>query len=286
MKSHLLRKLVLTVVSLVLLILVTACAGVGTNANGSISSVTGTITSVDTVNHTVTLSVGGTSYTVKGLNDQAVQTLQNQVGKTYTVQVTQNSDSSYSITVGTNPTLAVNQTPGVNGTSEGKETPEASETPNTTETGNATGSIYVIAVAQNVSSSSLTVTLPDNTALTIAINAQTDKSHLDNDIVSNGQKVIIEANANSSGFIATKIKPADNGDDMNTVEFKGTTTQAPGVDHVLHFTVGNHQFSYMLRSHVDLDTFNNSAIPSGAPVKVTVDFNGTTGIVTKVKLDD
>lgn len=286
MKSHLLRKMVLTVVSLVLLILVTACAGVGTNANGSITSVTGTITNIDTVNHTVTLSVGGTSYTIKGLSDQTVQTLQNQVGKTYTVQVTQNSDGSYSVTVGTNPTLAVNQTPGVSGPSEGNETPEASETPNATETGNAAGSIYVIAVAQNVSSSSLTVTLPDSTALTIAINAQTDKSHLDNGTVSNGQKVIIEANASSSGFSATKIKPADNGDDINTVEFKGATTQALGADHILHFTVGNHQFSYTLGSHVDLDTFNNSTVPSGTSVKVTVEFNGTTGTITKVSSND
>lgn len=286
MKSHLLRKLVLTVVSLVLLILVTACAGVGTNANGSITSVTGTITNVDTVNHTVTISVGGTSYTIKGLSDQTVQQLQSQVGKTYTVHVTQNSDNSYSITVGTDPSPAGSQTPGVNGTQEPNETPEASETPDTTNTGNTTGSFYAIAFAQNVSSSSLTITLPDHTALTVAINAQTDKSHLNNGTISNGQKVIVEANASSSGFIATKIKPADNGDDINTVELDGTTTQALGSDHVLHFTVGNHQFSYTLGANVELDKFNNNTIPSGAFVKVTVEFAGTTGTVIKVKPND
>ncbi len=284
MKSHQLHKFVFTVVSLVLLITLTACAGVGTNVNGSsVTSITGTITSVSAPNHSVTLSVSGTSYTVNGLNDQEVQALQGQVGQTYTVQVTQNSDGSYSITVGTNPTPAANETPGVNGTPEGNETPDTTETPNSTETSNATGSISLVAQAQNVSSSNLTATLPDGTALSIAINAQTDLSNL-NGALSNGQKVKVEADATSSGFTATKIKPADSGDDVNTVDLTGSTTQTVGSDHTLHFVVGNHQFSYALSSSTDLGDFNNNAsnITSGAPVKVTVQFNGTTGTVTKV----
>ncbi len=198
MKAQQLRKIVFTVASLVLLILLTACAGVGTNANGSITSVTGTITAVSAANHSVTLSVGGTSYIVNGLSDQEVQALQGHIGQTYTVQVTQNSDGSYTLTVGTNPTLAANETPGVNETPEANETPganetpAASETPNATETGNATGSFKVVALAQNVSSSSVTVTLPDGTALTAAITSQTDISGL-NGTLSNGQKVKVEA---------------------------------------------------------------------------------------------
>ena len=182
MKSHLLRKIVVTTVSLVLLILLTACAGVGTNANGTVTSITGTITSVNTSNNSVTLSVGGTSYTVNGLSAQEVQTLQSQVGKTYTVQVTQNSDGSYAITVGTNPTPAANETPGVN------ETPEPSETPNSTETANSTGSFTLVGPVQSASSSSLTVTMPDGTALTIAINTQTDQSDLNGAQLNAGQK--------------------------------------------------------------------------------------------------
>jgi len=275
MKSHLLRKIMLTAASLVLLILLTACAGVGTN--GAVTSVTGTITGVNAANHSVTLSVGGTSYTINGLNDQEVQTLQNQIGKTYTVQVTQNSDGSYSITLGTNPTPATNETPGVN------ETPDATETPEATETTSSTGSISLVAVAQNVSSSSLTVTLPDATSLTIAITAQTDTSDL-HGALNAGQKVKVEAGATSSGFTATKIKLADTGDDSNTVEFQGWTTQAVGSDHVLHFTVGNHSFNYALNSSTDLGDFNNNAssIANGTPVKVKVQFNGSTGVVTKV----
>jgi len=277
MKSHLLRKIMLTAASLVLLIMLTACAGVGTNPNGSVTSITGTITGVNTTNNSVILAVSGTSYTINGLNDQEVQALQSQIGKIYTIQVTQNSDGSYSLTVGTNPTLATNETPEVN------ETPEATETPGSTEITHSTGSISLVALAQNVSSSSLTVTLPDATALTIAITDQTDKSDL-NGILSTGQKVKIEADATSNGFTATKIKSANSGDDTTTVEFQGSTTQAVGTDHMLHFSVGNHSFNYALNASTDLGDFDDNAsnIANGTPVKVKVQFNGTTGIVTKV----
>lgn len=277
MKSLLLRKIVLSVASLVLLIMLTACAGVGTNANGSVSSITGTITNVNATNHSVTLSVSGTSYTVNGLSDQEAQALQSQIGKTYTIQVTQNNDGSYSMTVGTNPAAATNETPGIN------ETPEATETPDATGAANSSGSISLVALAQNVSSSSLTVTLPDGTALTVAITAQTDTSNLDGRLNA-GQKVKVEADATSSGFTATRIKSADSGDDTSTVDFKGSTTQTVGPDNMLHFVVGNHSFSYAINASTDLGDFNNhaSSISSGTPVKVEVQFNGPTGAVTKV----
>ena len=280
LKSHLVRKIVVTAVSLVLLILLTACAGVGTNANGSVTSITGTITGVSTSNNSVTLSVGGTSYTVNGLSTQEVQALQSQTGKTYTIQVTQNSDGSYSITVGTNPTPAANETPGVN------ETPEPSETPDSTETPNSTGSFTLVGPVQNASSSSLTVTMPDGTALSIAINAQTDQSDLNGAQLNAGQKVKVDVIGTSSGLSADKIKLADSGDqaDANTIEFKGATTQAVGSDHMLHFNVGNHSFSYVIGSSADLGDFNGNAssIASGTPVKVKVQFNGTTGTIIKV----
>jgi hypothetical protein len=283
MKAQQLRKIVFTVASLVLLILLTACAGVGTNANGSITSVTGTITAVSAANHSMTLSVGGTSYTVNGLSDQEVQALQGHIGQTYTVQVTQNSDGSYTLTVGTNPTLAANETPGVNETPEASETPGANETPNATETGNATGSFTIIALAQNVSSSSVTVTLPDGAALTAAITSQTDISGL-NGTLSNGQKVKVEADASTSGFTSTKISAADSSDDANSAELVGVTTQAVGSDHVLHFTVGSHAFNYAISSSADVGDFNNNAssIASGTPVKVTIQFSGTTGSIVKI----
>ncbi|HEX7735147.1 MAG TPA: hypothetical protein VF458_09790 [Ktedonobacteraceae bacterium] len=277
MKSHALRKLFFTVASILMLVLFTACAGVGTNANGTIT-ITGTITKVDPPNHSVTLNVGGQNYTINGLSDQDIQALQSQQGKTYTVVVTKNSDGSYNINAGTNPTPAPNQTPGVS------ETPEPSETPNGTEPASSNASISLVATAQNVSGSSLSVTLPDNTQLTIAITAQTDKSDLNGAQVSNGQKIKVDANASSSGFTATKIKLADASDDTNAFEFKGTTTQAVGSDHILHVKVGNQTFSYALGSSADLGDFNNNAssINSGAQVKVKVQFNGSAGTITKV----
>ena len=279
MKAHLLRKLTFTVASLVLLILFTACAGVGTNANGSSSSINGTISSVSAPNHSVTLSVNGTSYTVNGLSDAEVQTLQSQIGKTYTVQVTQNSDGSYSITGGTNPTQT-NATPGIN------ETPEATESPASTASVSSVGSFTLVGPVQNVSSSNLAVTMPDGTTLTIAITAQTDQSDLNGAQLSVGQKVKVDVAGNSTGLSADKIKLADSGDqaDANTIEFKGTTTQAVGSDHILHFSVGNHSFSYAISSSTDLGDFNNNAnsIANGTQVKVKVQFNGTTGNIIKV----
>lgn len=280
MKVHPLSKIVLSVISLVLLIMLTACAGVGTNTNGSVTSITGTITSVDAANHSVTLSVGGTSYTVNGLSDQEVQALQSQVGKIYTVQVTQNSDGSYSLTVGTNPTPSTNQTPGVN------ETPEPSETPEPTGQASSNGSFTLVGPVQSASASSLTVTMPDNTALTIAITPQTDQSDLNGAQLSAGQKVKVDVLGSASGLSAEKIKPADAGDlaDATTIDFKGVTTQAVGSDHVLHFTVGNHAFSYAISSSADVSDFNGNAssIASGTSVKVKVQFSGTSGTIIKI----
>ena len=281
MKLHLLRKLILTVASLVLLIMFTACAGVGTNANGTATtSITGTITSVNATNHSVTLSVSGQAYTVNGLSDQEALALQGQIGKTYTIQVTQNSDSSYSITVGTNPTQANNATPGINGT------PEATETPSSTETASSNGSFTLIGSVQSVNSSNLTVTMPDGTALSIAISAQTDQSELNGAQLSVEQKIKVDVTGDANGLTADKLKIPDAGDlaSASTIEFKGTTTQTVGSDQMLHFIVGNHSFGYPINSSTDLGDFNNSAsnITSGTAVKVTVQFNGTTGSVTKV----
>jgi hypothetical protein len=269
LKLQLWRKIVFGVIGLVLLVLFTACSGVG--SNGPINGITGTITSVDTAHHTVTVSVNGQSYTIGGLSDQEAQALQSQIGKMYHLQVTQNSDGSYSITVGTNPTLANGETPGVD------------ETPNANEPTSTGGSISFTGPVQSVSSSSLTVTLPDgSTAITMAINAQTDQSDLNGAQLHNGQLVKVDANASGNSFVATKIKIADSGD--NTVDFQGTTTQTVGSDNVLHFSVGGQNFSYAISSTADLGDFGGhaSSIASGTAVKVKVQFNGTTGNVIKV----
>lgn len=275
--THLWRKIVLSVATLVVMILFSACSGVGTS--GGINSITGTITSVSATSHTVTITVSGQSYTVGGLSDQEIQALQSQVGKTYTVQVTQNSDGSYSINAGTSPVLDTDGTPGINET----ETPNPNETPST---GNEPGSISFVGLIQNTGNNTLTVRLPDGSTLTMAVNAQTDMSDLNGGQLSAGQTISVDVQAGASGFTATKIKIADSGDlaNVNTVDFQGVTTQKVGSDNMLHFTVGTRSFSYAISTTVDLSDFggNASSIASGATVKVEVQFTGTTGSITKI----
>lgn len=279
--THLWRKFVGSVCVFILLILLAACAGVGTN--GAITSITGTISKVDSASHSVTLTVGGQNYTISGLSDQEIQALTTQVGKMYTVHVTQNSDGSFSLTIGTNPTLANNETPGVNEGPEGTETPESGETPSASS---QSDSISFTGPLQSASSSSVTATMPDGSALTVAINAQSDLNGLNSAQLHAGQSVKIEALASSNGFVAKSVKLADTGDqnDAHSVDFKGHASGQVGSDKILHFTVGSRSFSYALGNSVDLGDFggNASSIASGTAIKVTVVFNGTTGTVSKV----
>lgn len=273
--SHLLHKMVLSIVVLLLLILFTACSGVGSNGNTTVNSLTGTIASVNASAHSVTISVNGQSYTINGLTDQEVQILQGQIGKPYTIQVTKNSDGSYTITTGTQPTPENEQTP------EATETPNAEGTPSTNTTGESIS--FVGPVQSGTNSTSLIVKLPDGSTLTAAINQQTDQSDLNGAQLSVGQLVSVDANATSAGFVATKIKIETNSNDANTVDYVGKTTQTVGGDNLLHFTVGNLNLSFAINASTQVKDFTNAqAIPSGTLVKVKVLFNGNTGTVTEV----
>jgi hypothetical protein len=149
-----------------------------------------------------------------------------------------------------------------------------------------TGSFIVVGPGQSVSLSSLTVTMPNATALTLAIPAQTDQSNLNGAQVSVGQQVKVDVIGISAGLSADKMKFADAGDqaDANRIALKTTTTQAIGSNHLLHFSGGNRRFSYALSTSADLSDFHNtiSTIASGTAVKVKVQFSGTTGPVIKV----
>lgn len=273
MKTRVMRRIAVTVLGLALMILFTACAGVG-GANGNIT-LSGSITAVSQANHSVTLNVNGQSYTINGLTDQEIQTLQNQVGHIYTIHVAQNSDGSYTIGSGTNPVPGV-ETPGT------EETPGTNETPGTAI---EPGSISFTGPVQSASSSSIVVKLPSGSTLAMIINAQSSESDFNGAQPNAGQMVKVEATAQTDGsFVATSLKPADSGDTTNSVEFKGVTTQAVGSDSILHFTVGNRSFSYAIGSGADLSDFsgNASSIASSTQVKVEVQFNGTTGTIVKV----
>jgi hypothetical protein len=252
--------------------LFTACAGVGTNGGNGNLTVSGSVVSVSPQNHSVTLNISGQQKTVSGLTDQEISLLQGQVGKMYSIQVTQNSDGSYEIVTGTNP--------------KAEDTPEAGGTPTTGETpgANEPGSINFTGKVQSVSNNSIVVSLPDGKSLTMSIiNGQTDVSDFNGQQITRGELIKVEATANTNGsFLASKLKQADSAD--NVVDFQGVTTSAVGADHMIHFAVGNKSFSYAIGSNADLSDFSGNAqnIGNHANVKVEVTFNGTTGTSTKV----
>lgn len=272
------RMVIVCMAGLLLMALFTACAGV-TTTNGTVS-ITGKIQSVDVANGTVTLNVQGQSQpiVIKGLSSAQVSALQSQVGKTYTITATQNSDGSYQIEVNGNPVLS---TPG---TPEGIQTADTNETPSAPEQ----GSISFIGKVQSVSSSSIVVSMPDGSTLSMNIvNGQTDLSDFNGSLPGANQLIKVDANSNSDGsFTATKLSATDSSDStkLNTVDFQGVTTSAVGSDGVIHFKVGNKSFSFTIGSNTDLGDFNNNAqsIQANQAVKVEVLFNGATGSVVKV----
>src|SRR5690242_17077177 len=122
-KTSFVRHIVVSVAVLAVMVLFSACSGLG---NGQ-TTLTGSIVSAS--NGTVVINVNGTQDTVKNVPTNVIQLLQSQVGKVYTVTVTTNSDGSFSIVSGTNVTADNDQgTPTVDETSTTNET-------NTPETG-------------------------------------------------------------------------------------------------------------------------------------------------------
>src|SRR6266487_545976 len=107
---HRLQTAVICVVGLLLMVLVTACAGVGSTSTGGTITLRGTIISVNAPQHSATLNVNGQQVTVSGLTDQQVTALQPQVGKAYSLQVT-GSGNSYTIVPNSTPVLTETETP-------------------------------------------------------------------------------------------------------------------------------------------------------------------------------
>ena len=258
------RRMIVGIAVLVVMVLFSACAGVGVGANGT--SLSGSVVSVDSTNHTVTLSVNGQNTTIKNVPDNVITLLQGQVGKVYSFQVTQNSDGSYTIETGTTP---------------GEGTPEANQTSSVNEPGN----IQFIGKIASSSNGNVVVSMPNGSSLSMSTNAQTDLGDFNGSLPSINTQVKVQANANTDGsFTATKIGNVDSSDDPNQVQFQGVTTQAVGSDRVIHFTVGNKSFNFPIASTADLSDYNGNAqsIASGATVKVTVEFSGTSGSATDI----
>jgi hypothetical protein len=262
------RRMIVGIAVLVVMVLFSACAGVGVGANGV--NLSGSVVSVDPTNHTVTLSVNGQNTTIKNVPDSVITLLQGQQGKVYSFQVAQNSDGSYTIETGTNGTPEVQE-----------GSPEANQTSSTNEPGN----IQFIGKITSSSNGNVVVSLPGGSSFSTSTNAQTDLGDFNGSLPGVNTQVKVEANANPDGsFTATKIGNVDSSDDPNQVQFQGVTTQAVGSDRVIHFTVGNKSFSFPIASNADLSDYNGNAqsIASGASVKVTVEFNGTSGSATDI----
>ncbi len=285
-QKQFLRGIVTCIAGLVLLIMMTACAGTipgVSNASGSTVKVTGSITSVDTTNNTVTLNAGGQTVTVKGLTSQQVAALAPQKGKVYTISVTQNSDGTYTIATGTEPTND-EATPGVTQGIE-TQTPQANSTQTTTV--NEPGSIQFKGRVQQVSNNSIVVSMPSGQNLTMSIvSGLTDLRDFNNALPTVGQLVKVKsvANTNDGSFSAAKVSSADPTDsDLNVVQYQGVTTSAVGSDNVIHFKVGNRSFSFTIGTNAELHDFNNAqSIGSNQSVKVEVMFQGNNGTVQKV----
>lgn len=266
MNQKVVKQIVVGIAALVLMVLFSACAGVGTTTPGGVTTLSGSVVSVDLNNHSVTLNVNGQTQTIKNIPNDVLTTLQSQVGHVYSIQVTQNSDGTYSIESGTNVT------PEANETSNNNETPSVNEP----------GSIDFIGSVRSVNSSSIVVSLPDGSTLSMSIvSGQTNLSKFNGALPAVGQVIKVSAIANNGSFTASELKPTDSGDlqDQNTVTFKGVTTQAVGSDRVIHFAVGNRSFNYAIASTAELKDFSGNAqsIANSTPVKVKVQFTGTSG---------
>ncbi|HKV57653.1 MAG TPA: DUF5666 domain-containing protein [Ktedonobacteraceae bacterium] len=269
MKTSFVRYIVVSIAVLVMMVLFSACSGLG-NAQ---TTVTGSIVSAS--NGTVVVNVNGQQETINNVPASIIQSLQNQVGKTYTIQVTGNN-GSFSIVGGSTPVL------------DNEGTPNTNETPNTnneTPTANEPGSIQFYGSVQSAGNNSLVVTMPAGGTLSFTTNASTDLKDWNNALPSVGSQVKVEVTANTDGsFTATKVGNVDSSNNTTQAQYTGVTTAAVGSDHVLHFAVGNKGFSFPIASNADLGDFNGNvqSIQNGANIKVTVQFNGSTGSVIQV----
>lgn len=265
-----------------------ACSGVATttNSNGTTtSSITGKLVSVNPSTQSATFLVNGQSVTVNQLPSDLINQLQSKQGQQVTLQVTQNGNT-YNFNVGT--TVQINGTPVTTSTT----TTTTSGQPTTT-TAVEPGKLDFYGKIQSINATSIVVAMPNGDAITMAINAQTDR---DNDFANGqptvGQEIELKGITNQDGtFTATKLgflKQDDLSDTikLNTVDFEGVTTSAVGNDNALHFTVGNKPYTFTLNNTTEIKHFNTNqpqSIPNNQAVKVTVQFNGSNGTVTEVE---
>jgi hypothetical protein len=267
-----------------------ACSGVATtttDANGNQSVVLqGKVQSVNPSAHSAVFLAQGQTVTVSQLTDQQVTTLQSQIGKTFTLQVTKTGDTTYTVNVGTN--IQEGSNPVATATTASTNGQTTTSTQSTTTS--YPGTIDFIGKVQSINANSITVTLPSGEALPMTLNASTDREDFMNGQPSVGQLIKVETYTNLDGSFTAKkldivkLEDQNNPFKTNSVDFKGVTTSAVGGDNVLHFNVGNKSYSYAMNGSTQLKHFMSpQSIVANMPVKVEVQFNGSNGTVTKVE---
>jgi hypothetical protein len=267
------RWAVVCVCSLFLMVLFAACGSIsGTGA--SAGTITGSVVSINSANHSVTVNVNGQQLTVSGLTDQEISQLQGAVGRTWSFQVT-GDNGSYQLSSGTNPQENDSGTPEVN------VTPDASV--------NEPGSIDFTGSVQSVNANSISVKMPNGDVLSMSINNLTDREDFGTGLPAAGQMVKVEATANADGsFTASKLGIVDSGDqadsaDLNTVSVQGVTTSAVGSSNVLHLKAGNKNFTATLGPSTQVEDFTSAQnITSGQNIKADILFSGSSATVVKV----
>src|SRR5579864_7905474 len=157
MKTLSLKHLLVCGAALLVMILFSACAGVGSTQQ----SLSGSVVSVNPSTHTVVLSVNGQRDTITNVPDSIIQALSGHVGQTYGIQVTTNSDGTFSVVGGTNVTPEASD-----GTPEANDTPTSNETPTAVEQGSIEFFGNIIAS----SNTSVTVSMPDGSQISMTLN--------------------------------------------------------------------------------------------------------------------
>jgi hypothetical protein len=277
------------------MVLFSACAGVATstNPNGTTTnSVTGTVQSVNATDHSITLSVGGQQVKVSGLTDAQVSSLQSQVGKTYTVQVTSTGNNDYTINSGTNP-QAVNDNTAAATTAAATTTTTQPQNNDAPQGVNEPGTIQFIGKVQSINANNITVVMPNGDAIPMSLGVQTDRNDFVNGQPGVNQQIKAEAVTNFNGsFLAKKLSALKSDDQfdqtkLNTVDFSGFTTSAVGSDNVVHIKVGNKSYNFTINGTTQLKHVANvQSIATNQPVKVEVLYNGASSNLTKLEIDN
>jgi hypothetical protein len=217
--------------------------------------------------------------------NQQVAALQSQVGKIYTLTVT---GSGSTVTMSANPTLE----PAVTATTGAQTTPGiAQPSPTQAPILFAPGKIQFMGTVRTVNPSSIAVSMPDGSTLSMSINALTDRSDFGGGLPLAGQLIQVETIASHDGsFTASKLKPTDANDVLkqNRVEYKGVTTSGVDAARAIHFKVGAKNYAFTIGPMTDISDFGGTsqAIQAHQLVKVKVQFAGSTASVLKVELSN